>query len=944
MKLKRLFVFALPLMTMGITSCGGSPSSSPAASSEAVSGSEQVSVEEVSSALPYKGDLPRYDASKYKDCFVIHYHRYDGDYDNWSLWLWDHGNNGEGAEYLPVAYDDYGSVFAYPLSTWSPGNWSKLDIGIIVKTKGSWNAKDPDGDRFVTMSNLTLDENRNYSVWTWTEVTAIYDHEVAVPYYLRQVSFDDFNTLYVLSGIGNIQKIVLYRDGKKAQEWSYSAAEAKRSNTLTLDEPASLEHSFTVEATYGNGTVLSSPVDVSTLYETKDFKDKYNYEGELGALYTEAKTTFRVWSPVSTSIKLRIYDNGTPKSLDETRGDDTYKEYDMVRGEKGTWSYEYEGDANGKYYTYFVTNYKFNGREIVDPYAKAAGVNGVRGMVLDFADTDPEGWDEMEMAHQIDPKALTVYETHVVDLTSHETWGGTASKAKTYLGMVEEGTTYTPDGGEAVTTGFDHIKELGVNAVQLQPMFDHANDERDGKRSFNWGYNPLNYNVLEGSYSSDPYDGAVRVREFKTAVKAFYDADINVIMDVVYNHVNSVDGQNFDVLAPGYFFRYTGAGALSNGSGCGNETASDRSMFRKFMIDSTEFLAKEYKLGGFRFDLMALHDLDSMEAVAANLHEYNPKLAVYGEPWTGGGSTLPSAKQASQANGNSFVGYAQFNDGMRDALVKSGMKGKTETGIGYGQTAKMNASDLSAVEKGLKGFTASGSNLIQDAKKTVNYITCHDNYTFYDRVYAYEDGRKFEEHTSDEQVAKLNLFSQAFVMLSHGTSFMLAGEEMLRSKFEQTPEELTVAQRLEYAHNTYTTTKVGDVEIDGYVVNALDYSRKVEFADLFENYKRLVDFKINLSALHDDVHVNGTDDDTSALVTVKHDKGYTQIVESFVSDGYDYVIYFNAPGADAPVADLTGYNIIYDSVDPAVTLESPATGSAETAFERCEILVARKAA
>ncbi len=930
MKLKHLFVFALPLLTLGITSCvvGGS--------------SEEESAEEVSSAKPYSGDLPRYDASKYKDCFVVHYHRYDGDYDNWALWLWDHGNNGEGAEYAPVAYDDYGSVFAYPLSTWSPGNWSKLDIGIIVKTKGSWNAKDPDGDRFVTMSNLTLDANGNYSVWTWTEVTAIYDHEVTVPYYLRQVSFDDFNTLYVLSGIGNIRKITLYRDGKVDQEWSYSASEAKKSNTVTLEKAATLENVFTVEATYGNGAVLSAPVDVSPLYETDEFKDKYNYEGDLGAIYSEAKTTFRVWSPVSTSIKLRIYENGTPTSLDATRGDDTYQEYDMVRGEKGTWSYDYEGDANGKYYTYFVNNYKFAGREIVDPYAKAAGVNGVRGMVLDFADTDPEGWDEMEMAHQFDPKELTVYETHVVDLTSHETWGGTAAKAKTYLGMVEEGTTYTPDGGEAVATGFDHIKELGVNAVQLQPMFDHANDERDGKRSFNWGYNPLNYNVLEGSYSSDPYDGAVRVREFKTAVKAFYDADINVVMDVVYNHVNSVDGQNFDVLAPGYFFRYTGAGALSNGSGCGNETASNRSMFRKFMVDSTEFLAKEYKLGGFRFDLMALHDLDSMKAVAANLHEYNPDLAVYGEPWTGGSTTLAENKRASQSNGIYFEGYGQFNDGMRDALVKSGMKGVTETGAAYSQLTALGASDLDSIEAGLKGFTKSAG-LVQDSEKTVNYVTCHDNYTIDDRILAYEANNVNAKKTDEATRAKMNLFAQSFALLSQGTSFFLSGEEMLRSKYEQTPAELTDAERFSYAHNSYTATKVGDVEIDGYAANALDYARKVEFANLFEGYRRLVELKQNLSGLHQSIHdANGSDN--SDLIETGHDEGKTMVYEKFDSDGFQYYAVFNSfVGGDvARSVDLSGYDIVFDSTDLAVNQEASRAGSATEALEKGQIILARK--
>ena len=938
MKLKRLFVFALPLLTMGITSCGGGGSSSEPETSS----SEEIPSEEVPSAKSYSGDLPRFDPSKYKDHAIFHYHRYDGDYDNWALWLWDHGNGGEGSQYAPVAYDDYGAVFAEPLSTWSPGNWSKLDIGFIVKAKDSW-VKDPEnsGDRFLVLSDYPMDDNGNYSIWLWTEMDTTYDHEIAVPYYLRQVSFDDLNTLYVLSGMGYVKNIKLFRDGNKIQEWTFTGSQIRRSFTLKLDETASLEHTYRVEATYLNDTILSSPVDVSTLYETKEFHDLYDYEGELGAIYTKTKTTFRVWSPISTSVKVRLYDNGTPKSLDGVRGDDTFVEFDMVKGEKGTWSYEYEGDADGKYYTYVVNNYKFKNKEIVDPYAKAAGVNGVRGMVLDFAKTDPEGWDEFDVALPYEQSSLTVYETHVVDVTSHKTWGGNPELAKTYLGMAQEGTVY--DAGElgVVSTGFDHIKELGVNAVQLQPMFDHANDEREGRVKFNWGYNPLNYNVLEGSYSTNAYDGRVRVNEFKQLVQAYHKEGINVIMDVVYNHVNSVDAQNFDVLAPGYFFRYTGSGALSNGSGCGNETASNRFMFRKFMIDSTEFLAKEYKLGGFRFDLMALHDLETMEKLSANLHKINPTFAVYGEPWTGGGTTLPEKQQASQANGNLFNGYAQFNDGMRDALVKSGMKGVTETGAAYSQLPSLVVADMQAMEAGLKGFTKSAG-LVQDSSKTVNYVTCHDNYTIDDRILAYEANNENAKKTDEATRAKMNLFAQAFTFLSQGTSFFLAGEEMLRSKYEQTPENLTDKERFEYAHNSYTATEV----INGYDANALDYSRKAKYPELFGAYERLIGYKELLEGLHQHIYTTA-DGDTSDKIVTGHNDDKTYLYEEFKSGDYTYKAIFSSfAGKDgaANIADLSGYSIVFDSEVLDVDEMTPRQGSATETLAKGQVLLARKAA
>ncbi len=254
-------------------------------------------------------------------------------------------------------------------------------------------------------------------------------------------------------------------------------------------------------------------------------------------------------------------------------------------------------DLEGKYYTYVVTNPLFNKKEIVDPYAKLTGVNGLREMVVDFSKTNPIGWNNSKM-NEYSRTELTVYETHVADVTSSETWNGSKENSKKYAGMYESGTTYT-ENNVTVKTGFDHIKDLGVNAVQLLPIFDQANDElATDDKAFNWGYNPLNYNSLEGIYSLNPHDGYAKIREFKELVKAHNDAGINIIMDVVYNHVNGAANSNFDVLMPEYYFRYDGNGKYSNGSGCGNETASEHSMMRKFIIDSTEFWATEYHLGG----------------------------------------------------------------------------------------------------------------------------------------------------------------------------------------------------------------------------------------------------------------------------------------------------------------------------------------------------------
>ena len=558
---------------------------------------------------------------------------------------------------------------------------------------------------------------------------------------------------------------------------------------------------------------MTSFIAFTKLYDSA-FDEEYYYDGQLGAIYSSSSTTFKVWSPVSTKIEVIVYASGTPKSLSVEKGNDTaVVTKEMTKGEKGVFSATIDGDLEGKYYTYKVYNCNNpQGAEIVDPYAKSAGINGLRGMIVDFSKTNPENWASVT-PHQYDRKSLTIYELHVADLTSSTTWGGTEANAKKFLGLQEAGTTYTKD-GKTVTTGFDHIKELGVNAVQLLPIFDQANDEVNPE--FNWGYNPLNYNCLEGSYSSDAYDGYARIKEFKKVVKAYNEAGINIIMDVVYNHTNSVAGTNFDVLMPGYYFRYNSEGVLYNGSGCGNETASEHLMFRKFMIDSTSFWMEEYKLGGFRFDLMGLHDLTTMSKIVEECEKINPKATIFGEPWTGGTSGLASSQQAIQANQQRYEGFGCFNDKFRDELVKGGLSSATD--LSWISSTKYNMSDLEVIAAGFKGTTKlSLSTIVPD--KTVNYATCHDNYTLYDRF-------KAAGITDKAVLKKMAMLANSMVFTSNGTTFMLSGEEFLRSKAGNS--------------NSYNAS---------YKINELNYELKVDNYDMFENYKKLISFKQSCKAL-----------------------------------------------------------------------------------------------
>jgi pullulanase len=829
---------------------------------------------------------------------AFHYYRKDGLYDKWALWLWSYPN-GNGAEYVHNSTDSFGAVFTYSLSLWSTTP-ETLTLGFIVKSAGSWDSKDPDGDRTIAFSSLDKDSKDTYNVWLKSADSTVYTSEPS-KVSIDSAKFTSYNTVDVKAS----DPVASYTLKKGETSLVSKVLDTPvASFTITLTEAADISSVYKVEVTFEGGETAERGVDTSAIYDTADFIANYAYSaGDLGATYSASATTFKVWSPISSAITLRLYVSGTPVAISATAGDDTHTDYPMSKGDKGVWSVTLTGDYAGQYYTYLVTNAYYTEQEIVDPYAKSCGVDGLRGMIVDFSKTNPTGWEDFSSALPIDRKSEVVYETHVADVTSSSTWGGSAANAKKFLGLTETGTTYSKD-GTTVTTGFDHIKELGVNAVQLLPIFDQANDEVNP--SFNWGYNPLNYNCLEGAYSSNPYDGYARIKEFKQVVQAYHEAGINIIMDVVYNHVNSVSNQNFDVLVPYYYFRYTSAGALSNGSGCGNETASNRIMFRNFMIDSTAFWLKEYKLGGFRFDLMGLHDIDTMNAVVANLQTINAKVTVYGEPWTGGTSTLNTTQQAIQVNGNKWVGFGGFNDHLRDPLIMGGMSGATDTGFVTKTTGKISNTQMGYLLNGIKGITSTSAVglTIADPDKTTNYVTCHDNYTLADRFAATK-----LTYTA-AQIEEMNVLANAVVLTSQGTSFMLAGEEFLRSKGGNS--------------NSYNAS---------YAVNELNYALKIAHPQMMSNYQKLISLKKNLDGLHLDKTgiaslTPSASADNSEITYTLNDTANARTYKVVHASGY---------GA-APAVDLAGYTLYLDTLNSGVSL------SAATAIAPYQTLIAYKAA
>jgi pullulanase len=875
-KFGMLVVSAFTLGTLVLTGCGTTPSSSNDSSKSSSGSSESSSQVPLDPA--YSPDTATYtfpspvgftgaDTLPAVD-HVVAFVPVSTGYSYVYLW------NGVGGS-LPAGSSSWPGI---AMTEKYDANWWKVDLTGITSTMIIFNANSA-----PQTSDLAITHSGYW--WFWTSDSKMHD---TVPLY-QWVDSAKFVAEGKIKVIANV-KIKDFRLLEGTTEVLSGTVGAQAVDISLNSYQPDLSKSMKVVANLEGATsAFNKDVDEKTLFGTDSFNKKYYYSGsDLGVTYAPAKSSFKVWSPFSSTITLRVYESGTPVSISSTLGNDTFKEYPMSLGDKGVWSAEVNGDLNGKYYTYVVTNSSYTAKEVVDPYAKAVGVDGARGEILDLATTNPDGWDSVAV-NQIDRKALTIWECHIADLTSSTTWTGTESGRKKYAGFHETGTTYSAN-GTTVKTGFDHVKELGVNAVQILPMFDQANDELADitvdktNGAFNWGYNPLNYNAPEGIYSSNPYDGAVRIKELKALIADYTKAGINIIMDVVYNHVAGASASNFDVLVPGYYYRYDSDGNFSNGSGCGNETASDHAMMRKFMIDSTTYWAKEYKLGGFRFDLMGLHDIETMNEVAAACKAIDPTFFIHGEPWEGGTTVLDSSLRAEQANVGKFVGYGQFNDGFRDALIKGGLNSASTLGW-VTDLSYDHSDDLKTIVEGLQGTTDS-SGKTTDPDKTTNYVTCHDNYTLYDRIKV-GVGRT-------AWAVKMATLADAVVFTSQGTSFMLSGDEFSRTKSSNS--------------NSYNAT---------YKINELNYGLKISNLAEFQHFQKLIALKKSVDGLH-----LGQADAQKLTIRTSGSNEIVYEVKDTTNNKTYKIVHANGYGTPAAV-DFSGYSSVYlDSLDSGVALSS----------------------
>lgn len=518
--------------------------------------------------------------------------------------------------------------------------------------------------------------------------------------------------------------------------------------------------------------------------------------------------SFALWSPMAESVRVKIYAQG--------RGGEALWVNSMTKdGATGVWRYATEGNLLGKFYTFQI---KYNGKwldETPGIWAKALGVNGERAAIIDMNRTCPEGWDTDRgpvVDHFTD---VILYEMHHRDFSMHQN-SGIVNKGK-FIAMLEKGTT----SANGQKTGIDHLKELGITHVHILPSFDYNSvDEANlASNQYNWGYDPINYNAPDGGYSTNPADAYTRIREMKQMVKALHDAGIGVVMDVVYNHTGVSEGSNFELTAPGYFYRHRADGTLSDASGCGNETASERKMMHDFIVNSVCYWAKEYHIDGFRFDLMAIHDIATMNDVASALKEINPSSFVYGEGWTAGDSPLPVEQRALKVNVAKMKGVAVFSDDIRD-----GIKGHYATATDPGFASGKVGND-ETVKIGIVASTAhpqvdysKGNNAKQpyatSPEQIVNYVSCHDDLCLTDKLAVSMPNSTVEQRIA---VAKL---AQTIVFTSQGTPFMFAGEEVFRSK--------------KGVHNSYKSPDD---------INAIDWNQKATYRDLFDYYAALIDLR-----------------------------------------------------------------------------------------------------
>lgn len=711
---------------------------------------------------------------------IVHYKEQSGNTKDWNLWMW--GENANGKSYEFTGEDEFGKYAKIKID----GDYNR--VGFIIRTN-EWE-KDG-GDRWI--ENI---KDGRAEVWILSGDEKVYNSKPSSDLKIQKATIDSFNEITVTTNVpfnSKEQKIEI--EGIKIKEinpFDKNGGDITNKVKIITEQKIDLKQTYKVKIE----NLAYTNTEIGKVIRSEEFDKLFYYSGnDLGNIYSPQHTKFRVWAPTASEAKLVTY-----KKWNDKIG----TEINMQQGEKGTWKAEIKGNQKGLFYTYKV---KIGDKwtEAVDPYVRAASVNGDKGVVIDLNETNPKKWKANKKPEFKKPEDAIIYELHVRDL-SIQPESGIKQKGK-YLGVTEKGTK----GPEGVKTGLDHMKDLGVTHVQFLPIFDYAsvNEETLNEPQYNWGYDPKNFNVPEGSHSTNPYEPTVRITELKQMIQVLHDNNLRVVMDVVYNHMYNAAESNFHKLVPGYYYRYNEDGTFANGTGVGNDTASERKMMRKFMVDSVTYWAKEYNLDGFRFDLMGIHDYETMNEIRKAVDQIDPSIILHGEGWDLN-TPLAAELKANQKNAEKMKGIAHFNDNIRDGLKGSVFEEK-ENGFVNG---KQNMEDRIK-----KGITAgidydTNSSTYQDPEQVLTYVEAHDNHTLWDKLELTNPGDSAEVR---KQMHKL---SSSILLTSQGIPFLHAGQEFMRTKYGD--------------HNSYKSPDS---------INQMDWLRRAAYNNEVDYMKGLIDLR-----------------------------------------------------------------------------------------------------
>ena len=812
--------------------------------------------------------------------------------DNVDIWIWFPNQAGKGYILHPCEYG-YKTVVNVPEGI--------TEVGFIVRRDCSdpggsdWGSatKDVDSDRFAII------EGKETVIYLKTGDPMQYSSDdggktVKPLKKFGMAAMTDFNTLsYTITPsakLTSISQVKVYQDGKElAVQGVSSLNKDVASGTITMAEKLDISKIYEVEIEgFGRKTVLPTKI-----FDSEEFINNYTYDGDdLGAVIHGSDTTFKVWAPTASKVVLNLYSDGHTESL--------IRSVEMVMGEKGVWSHTQVDCGHGTYYTYTVTT-AVGTQTATDPYAKAAGVNGDRSMVVDLSKTNPTGWGKAFSTGIKNYSEATIWEVHVRDFSNK--LAGSKYPGK-YLAFTERGLT----NASGLAAGVDYLVNLGVSHVHLLPVYDYAtiDETKLDVPQFNWGYDPKNYNVPEGSYSTDPYNGEVRINEYKQMVMGLHEAGLGVVMDVVYNH--TYDGNSaFNRIVPYYYYRYTSSGANSSASGCGNDTASERYMFRKFMVDSVSYWAKEYDLDGFRFDLMGLHDLETMRQIEQAVHAINPEAIIYGEGWTMG-ATGDGSPQANQSNISGIKpsegaagSVAVFNDAIRD-----GLKGSVFDKLSQGFISGAHKLNMNKIQFGIAGGTGTGAGWTVENSAVINYMSAHDNHTLWDKLALSNANNSVEERMA------MNRLGAAILMVSKGTPFWQAGEEMLRTK--------------DGDENSYKSSdEINNIKWDVLTENSNEYA-------MMKYYQGLI-------AMRKAYNILGVDQNVT--ITFENFAGDCLAVKYEGADGSKALVLINPVAQGLPYTLEGEWNLVADGTRAGAEVLATETGSITVEGRSVRVYIAK---